>query len=326
MTAATITTITTSTTPAVREGRVRLAREAIADAFRKPRFAQRAAYRAELFRLARHSVPDLTDAELDAGLRAMVAAGNLQARKVNGKTMYHYTSFWERAAEEARRALPPAFKPNSKGDGLWLGPDRHTLAMVARPLLSCQNEAQVVVTLFVDGQKVDGEGVDVRSAYREACRQQRLARHDIADLLRQVDGLQRSLDTAMRKIASDGALQLRLYAQIDELKNALGHELQDALVSLNRGIAEELSQLRARVAELERENEELRRETAGESLGDDLAAIVAALTTERDNLRAENSQLRYDMGCMKAEIEELGSELDALRAFQSRQESEQPPF
>ena len=62
----------------------------------------------------------------------------------------------------------------------------------------------------------------------------------------------------------------------------------------------------------------MRREAAGESLADDLVAIIAAITAERDTLRAENGQLRYDMGCMKAEIEQLGSELDALRAFQSR--------
>ena len=218
MTTATITT--TSTTPAVREGRVQIAREALVDAFRKPRFAQRAAYRAELFRLARHSVCDLTDAELDAGLRAMVAAGNVQARKVNGKTMYHYTYFWERAKQEARRkAMPPAFRPNSYSNGLWQDPDQtHTLATVARPLLSRQDGAQVVVTLFADGQLVDGAGADVRSAYREACRQQRLARHTVPDLLRQVHGLQRNLAIAERKIAADIGLQLWLYEEMGRLR------------------------------------------------------------------------------------------------------------
>lgn len=300
MTTATITT--TSTTPAVREGRVQIAREALVDAFRKPRFAQRAAYRAELFRLARHSVSDLTDAELDAGLRAMVAAGNVQARKVNGKTMYHYTYFWDRAEQEARRkAMPPAFRPNTYNNNTWFDPDGQKLVWVGRPLYSARDGALMTVVLYEEGeQEITAYAPTVREAYREACRQQRLARHTVPDLLRQVHGLQRNLAIAERKIAADIGLQLWLY--------------------------EEMGRLRARNAELERENAELRREAAGESLADDLVAIIAALTAERDALRAENGQLRYDMGCMKAEIEQLGSELDALRAFQSRQEREQPPF
>jgi hypothetical protein len=290
------TTSPTSTTPAISETRIWSARDAIAGAFRKPRFAQRPAWRAELFRLARHTVPDLTDAELDAALRAMIAAGNIQARQVNGKTMYHYTHYWQHQDEEARRALPPAFKPNVRSLGLWHDDVRgKTLACVT------DRFSEVHVSLFDEnGDRFIGSGPTTRAAYRAACREMRLARHTVPDLLRQVDGLQRTLASFERKVAADIALQGWLF--------------------------EELGRLRARNAELTQENEELKREAVGESLADDLVALIAALTDERDQLRQQVDVLNGTVASMKAALFEMGEQIDDLRAAQARDESELLPF
>lgn len=238
-----MTTATTSTTPASSDPRLWTARDAIAGAFRKPRFAERAAYRAELFRLARHEVPDLTDADLDAALRAMVAAGNIQARKVNGKTMYHYTHFWQRQDEEARRALPPAFRPNfrnnTSGLGLWQDPDQtHTLATLdSKPW-----GGTVTIELFEDNSRIKGTGPDAREAYQAAWRNLRLSRHTVPDLLRASAGLRRMLFQAERKIATDSCRIMRLASE-NEMLAAENARLQAevnrlcALVDLGKELA-----------------------------------------------------------------------------------------
>ncbi|GIV82087.1 MAG: hypothetical protein KatS3mg051_1441 [Anaerolineae bacterium] len=207
---------TTNTVPA--DDSLWTARDAIAGAFRTPRFAQRAAYRAELFRLARRETLSLTDAELDAGLRAMIAAGSIQARKVNGKTMYHYADWWQRRDAEVHLVLPPAFRPNFRAriGGLWQDADQtRTLAVLdKRPW-----QAEYEITLYDEEKRAStGTGLTAREAYREACRQQRLSRHTVPDLLRQIDGLERKLAIAERKIAADGALQLWLYDEMERLR------------------------------------------------------------------------------------------------------------
>ena len=69
------------------------ARDAIAGAL--GRFRYRAAFRAELEKLARREWPSLTRAAFLAALDAMIAAGNIEARKVEGRTRYHFTAWWD---------------------------------------------------------------------------------------------------------------------------------------------------------------------------------------------------------------------------------------
>jgi hypothetical protein len=315
-----MTTATTSTTPASSDPRLWTARDAIAEAFRKPRFAERAAYRAELFRLARHQVPDLTDADLDAALRAMVAAGNIQARKVNGKTMYHYTHFWQRQDEEARRALPPAFKPNNHRphSDIWQDADYDTLAVLDKKPWG----GTVTIELFDGNSRAKGTGATVREAYRAAWRQMRLSRHTVPDLLRERAGLRRMLDQAERKIAADGALQVWLY---DEMGRLRARNVELALE--NEELTRKNEELIRKNEELARTNEEFQREAVGESLANDLTAIIAALTAERDQLRQQVERLQIEQVYLRQQAEEAWEKLDDLQAAQAREEeSERLPF
>jgi len=54
-------------------------------------------------------------------------------------------------------------------------------------------KAEVRVVLMIDQQQFVGVGPDTRSAYRDAYRNYRLSRHDVAALLRQVKTLQQTV-------------------------------------------------------------------------------------------------------------------------------------
>jgi regulator of replication initiation timing len=65
----------------------------------------------------------------------------------------------------------------------------------------------------------------------------------------------------------------------------------------------------------------------GESLGDDLAAIIASLTAERDQLRQQVERLQHDNVYLRQQAEEAWERLADLQAAQAREEeSERLPF
>jgi len=238
-----------NTTTVISEGRLWIARDALAGGL--GRFRNRPAYRAELFKAARREAPFLTSAELDAGLQAMLAAGNVQARKVNGRTMYHYADFWQRADEEARqaarRALPPVFKPNVRAAGVWFDHAQ------TRTLAEVSVDGIVHVTLFDEERHYHtGTGPTVREAYRAAWRAQRLARHTVPALLRERAGLRRMYDQALRKVAMDEALKRRLTQENEELRRAAADKGQaDDLVAIIAALIAERDALRAEVERLQ---------------------------------------------------------------------------
>lgn len=135
-------------------------------------------------------------------------------------------------------------------DHLWR--DRQTGEMTT---LLIRRDGRYYVALFGESViRADGLGDSAREAYRQAYRQQRLARHSVPDLLRERAGLHRMLVQAQRKVAALGALQLQLY--------------------------DEMGRLRARNAELERELERCQRLQRADDM------LTKALSDECERLRA----------------------------------------
>lgn len=203
-------------------------------------------------------------------------------------------------------------------DSAWR--DRRTGETMA--LLARRDGATHVALFGEDIVRVDGTGPDARSAYRAAWRNLRLHRHDPADLLRQIDGLERKLAIAERKIAADGALQVWLY---DEMGRLRARNVELALE--NEELTRKNEELIRKNEELARTNEELQREAVGESLADDLTAIIAALTAERDSLRQQVERLQIEQVYLRQQAEEAWERLDDLQAAQAREEEwERLPF
>lgn len=106
--------------PIVSESRLWTARDALAGALQSSRTAR---FRAELFKRARRELSSLTDEELNAALAAMTEAGNIEARQVNGRTMYWHPEMWERYS-----GLPEASSPSAcpRCDGTGITFESHT--------------------------------------------------------------------------------------------------------------------------------------------------------------------------------------------------------
>ncbi|GIV82574.1 MAG: hypothetical protein KatS3mg051_1928 [Anaerolineae bacterium] len=101
-------------------------------------------------------------------------------------------------------------------DSVWR--DRHTGETLA---LLTHHDGTTHVALFGEGLiRVDGSGPDARSAYRAAYRQQRLRRHDPADLLRQIATLRRVVDADALLIHSQDAENISLRERLESAENA----------------------------------------------------------------------------------------------------------
>lgn len=81
-----------------------------------------------------------------------------------------------------------------------------------------------------------GFGKTPREAYRVACHAQRLAAHDVEQLLRERVGLRRMLRDAERKIAADSVQTLNLHNKIEQLHARIG-ALENDIVKKNQRIA-----------------------------------------------------------------------------------------
>lgn len=92
------------------DNQVAIARDAIAGAL--GRFRYRPAFRAELEKTARREWPNLTRAAFLAALDAMLAAGNVEARKVDGRTRYQFAGWWD-----SLNAPKPEPEPCPRCDG-----------------------------------------------------------------------------------------------------------------------------------------------------------------------------------------------------------------
>lgn len=155
--------------------------------------------------------------------------------------------------ERPALGIPPAFAPNTildhdpeNLDVLWKtvrGWRRgvRTLAGLGRYSGPLDGSQPWRIYLYAPGHdaKPDtvhfGFGQTPRDAYRAACREQRLAQHDTADLLVKLAGKQRMLEQALRKIAADGARMTALYNEAGELKARIA-DLNDALSEKSRRI------------------------------------------------------------------------------------------
>jgi hypothetical protein len=101
------------------------------------------------------------------------------------------------------------------GGSIWR--DRRTGEMLA---LFTQRDGAAHIALFDGDLRVDGSGADAREAYRAAYRQQRLRRHDPADLLRQIATLRRIVNADALLIHSQDAENISLRERLESVENA----------------------------------------------------------------------------------------------------------
>ncbi|GIV82090.1 MAG: hypothetical protein KatS3mg051_1444 [Anaerolineae bacterium] len=126
---------------------------------------------------------------------------------ITNRTKHPQAAFNPRA--NVRHTLSPL-------DSAWR--DRRTGETMA---LLARRDGATHVALFGEGLiRVDGSGADARSAYRAAYRQQRLRRHDPADLLRQIATLRRVVDADALLIHSQDAENISLRERLESAENA----------------------------------------------------------------------------------------------------------